>query len=75
MNETDTFSFNHAFTCPIKKVKIGTISNKVENREERKETLERIEEERRYQTDVSNFNGGFFFTTDLLSYRPASSAL
>ncbi|KAF8183923.1 Cullin, partial [Pholiota molesta] len=34
------------------KVKIGTISNKVENREERKETLERIEEERKYQTDV-----------------------
>ncbi|KAF9477929.1 Cullin-domain-containing protein [Pholiota conissans] len=52
VKESDTFSFNHAFTCPMKKVKIGTISNKVENKEERKETLERIDEERRYQTDA-----------------------
>jgi putative IMPACT (imprinted ancient) family translation regulator len=59
----------------MKKVKIGTISNKVENREERKETLERIEEERKYQTDVCTSTQVFFSTTDVLSDRHALSAL
>lgn len=48
----DSFSFNEDFTSPLQRIKIGTISTKVENPEERKETRDRIEEERRHQTEV-----------------------
>lgn len=62
MDPSDTFSFNSNFSCPMRKIKVGTVSNKVENKEERKETRERVEEERRYQTDVRcvAFHGFFF---------------
>ena len=36
----------------MKKVKIQTISFKVESSEERKETLDRIDEERKHQMEV-----------------------
>lgn len=36
----------------MKKIKIGTISSKVENSEERKETIDRIEDDRKYQMEV-----------------------
>jgi len=36
----------------MKKVKIQTISSKVESGEERKETLDRIDEERKHQMEV-----------------------
>lgn len=49
---SDSFSFNHDFTCPTLKIKIGTISAKVETTEERKETKGRIDEERQYQMEV-----------------------
>lgn len=52
VNATDAFSFNDDFTSPLQKIKISTIASKVETNEERKETNDRIEEERRHQTDV-----------------------
>ena len=61
MDPSDTFSFNNNFTCPMRKIKVGTVSNKVENKEERKETRERVEEERKYQTDVRCVAFSFIF--------------
>jgi len=57
---SDSFSFNHDFTCPTLKIKISTVSAKVETTEERKETKERIDEERQYQMEVRH--------TDCFSY-------
>jgi len=37
----------------MKKVKIQTISSKVESSEERRETLDRIDEERKHQMEAS----------------------
>ncbi|KAF8910649.1 ubiquitin ligase SCF complex subunit Cullin [Gymnopilus junonius] len=48
VNPDDTFSFNNDFTSPMKKIKVPTISSKVESTEERKETRDRIEEERKH---------------------------
>ncbi|KAG9051559.1 Cullin-3 [Tulasnella sp. UAMH 9824] len=48
----DSFSFNYEFTCPMQKIKISTISSKVENPEQRRETMERVDEERKHQTDA-----------------------
>ncbi|KDR76203.1 hypothetical protein GALMADRAFT_225884 [Galerina marginata CBS 339.88] len=48
----DAFSFHNDFSCPMKKIKIATISSKVENSEERKETRDRIEEERKHQMEA-----------------------
>ncbi|KAJ3759276.1 Cullin, partial [Lentinula raphanica] len=50
---TDSFSFNSAFTAPLQKIKISTVSSKVESGEELKETRDRIDEERRHQTEAS----------------------
>jgi cullin 3 len=50
----DKFSFNSAFTCPLAKIKIQTIVGKVENNEERAETQERVDEERKHQIEVSH---------------------
>jgi cullin 3 len=49
----DNFSFNSGFTCPLAKIKIQTIVGKVENNEERAETQERVDEERKHQIEVS----------------------
>ena len=57
VNATDAFSFNGSFTCPMQRIKIGTVSAKVESTEERKETRDRIDEERQYQTEVRNSLG------------------
>lgn len=43
---TDTFTFNHAFTAPVMRIKIATIASRVENVEEAKETDTRLEAER-----------------------------
>lgn len=48
----DSFSFNHDFSAPLQKIKISTIASKVETVEERKETRDRVDEERRHQTEV-----------------------
>lgn len=52
VNPSDAFTFNADFSAPLQKIKIGTIASRVENTEERKETNERIDEERRHQTEV-----------------------
>lgn len=53
MNPDDSFSFNSEFSSNLQKIKISTVISKVETTEERKETRDRIDEERRHQTDVS----------------------
>ncbi|KAF8656825.1 hypothetical protein AX16_002373 [Volvariella volvacea WC 439] len=52
VNPGDSFSFNNDFTAPLQKIKISTISAKVESTEERKETKDRIDEERRHQIEA-----------------------
>jgi len=54
VDRTDSFSFNSGFTSSLQKIKISTISSKVENNEERQETKSRIDEERKHQTEVSS---------------------
>lgn len=49
---TDLFSINESFTSPQMRIKIATIANKVESENERKETLEKIEESRTHQTEA-----------------------
>ncbi|KIY43994.1 Cullin-domain-containing protein [Fistulina hepatica ATCC 64428] len=48
----DSFSYNMDFSSPLQKIKISTIAAKVESGEERKETLDRVDEERRHQTEA-----------------------
>lgn len=52
VDPSDSFCFNSDFTCQLQKIKISTISSKVESSSERKETRDRIDEERRHQTEV-----------------------
>ncbi|KAJ7284963.1 Cullin-domain-containing protein [Mycena rebaudengoi] len=49
---SDAFSFNADFSSSLQKIKISTVSSKVESGEERKETKDRIDEERRHQTEA-----------------------
>src|SRR6266446_1947134 len=52
VNPEDSFSFNADFSSPLQKIKISTVRPRVESCEEHKETQDRVDEERRYQTDV-----------------------
>ncbi|KAJ6513268.1 Cullin-domain-containing protein [Mycena sanguinolenta] len=52
VDPTDSFSFNVDFSSNLQKIKISTVSSKVESGEERKETKDRIDEERRHQTEA-----------------------
>ncbi|KAI0649089.1 Cullin-domain-containing protein [Trametes meyenii] len=52
VHTTDSFSFNADFSAPLQKIKISTVASRVENTEERKETKDRIDEERRHQTEA-----------------------
>ncbi|KAA1467488.1 Cullin-domain-containing protein [Dentipellis sp. KUC8613] len=52
VNVSDSFSFNSDFSSPLQKIKISTVSAKVETGEERKETQDRVDEERRHQTEA-----------------------
>lgn len=52
VNAGDSFSFNADFSAPLQKIKINTIASRVENTEERKETKDRVDEERKHQTEV-----------------------
>lgn len=54
---SDSFRVNLNFSSPLAKIKIATIANRVETSEERKETDEKVEEERKHQTDVSVISG------------------
>lgn len=50
--DTDEFSFNNEFTTPLQKIKVGLVSSRAETKEQRKETQDRVEEERRHTTEV-----------------------
>ncbi|OJT11444.1 Cullin-3 [Trametes pubescens] len=52
VGDGDSFSFNADFSAPLQKIKISTVASRVENTEERKETKDRIDEERRHQTEA-----------------------
>ncbi|KAI0689999.1 Cullin-domain-containing protein [Cytidiella melzeri] len=52
VNPSDTFSFNADFTSPLQKIKISTIASRVESVDERKETQDRVDEERKLQTEA-----------------------
>ncbi|KAF8638268.1 hypothetical protein AX17_002290 [Amanita inopinata Kibby_2008] len=52
VNSTDNFSFNEGFQSDLRKIKIAVIAAKVESGEERRETRDRIDEERKHQTDA-----------------------
>jgi cullin 3 len=54
VNSDDSFSFNADFSAPLQKIKISTVAARIETGEERKETQDRIEEERRHQTEVNH---------------------
>lgn len=62
--EIDTFKFNYAFTNPMTRIKIQTITNKVETKTEMKETNDRVEEDRRLHTEV---RARCFFTFNMES--------
>ena len=53
INPDDTLTFNADFSAPLQKIKISTVAARVESMDERKETKDRVEEERRHQTEVS----------------------
>jgi cullin 3 len=52
VSPTDSFAFNDNFTAPIVKIKIATVANKVETGEERTETVEKVDEERKHQAEA-----------------------
>lgn len=52
VDDDDSFSFNNDFTCSMQKIKIATVSSKIETTQERKETRDRIDEERKHQVDA-----------------------
>lgn len=49
----DSFSFNADFSAPLQKIKISTVAARVESGVERRETQDRIEEERKHQTEAA----------------------
>ncbi|KAL1732356.1 Cullin [Schizophyllum commune] len=52
VDPSDSFSFNADFSAPMQKIKISTVSSRPESNDERKETRDHIDEERRHQTDA-----------------------
>ncbi|KAL7411333.1 ubiquitin ligase SCF complex subunit Cullin [Mrakia frigida] len=49
---SDSFAFNDGFTAPLAKIKIAMVVNRVETGEERSETVERVDEERRHLAEA-----------------------
>ena len=62
---SDSFAFNDGFTAPLAKIKIAMVVNRVETGEERSETVERVDEERRHLAEVS-----WSFLSSLFSFLP-----
>lgn len=52
---TDRFSINEKFESPMTRIKVLAVSssNKAENESERKETLEKLDKARKYETDAA----------------------
>lgn len=53
VNPRDTFVFNAGFTAPLARLKIQTVASKVESEGEHKDTLEKVEEARKHQTEAA----------------------
>lgn len=64
VNDDDSFSFNNDFDSSLTKIKIATVSSKIESKEERKETHDKIEDERKIILDVSD---GWTFLVQFLT--------
>ena len=71
MHPDESFSFNHDFSCGMQKIKISTVSSRVEDKDERKGTRDRIDEERKHQMEVFSFLI-FFFLHFVFSSAPPS---
>jgi len=52
VDHSDEFSFNHEFSAPLQKIKLGLVTTRVETKEQRRDTQERVEEERRLATEA-----------------------
>jgi cullin 3 len=64
VNVDDAFSFNADFSSPLQKIKISTVAARIESGDERRETQDRVEEERRFQTDVRVLISDLFTGTE-----------
>lgn len=53
INPDDVFTFNYAFSSPMTKVKVMTVVNKVETDSERSKTLEKVDEDRKFELDAA----------------------
>jgi hypothetical protein len=61
VHSDESFSFNNDFSSGTQKIKISTVSSRVEDKDERKGTRDRIDEERKHQMEVFSFFQVFFF--------------
>lgn len=52
VNKDDSFAFNEGFQCNLARIKIAQIAARVETVTERKETTEKVEEERKNQVEA-----------------------
>ncbi|PWN27242.1 Cullin-domain-containing protein [Jaminaea rosea] len=52
VGEGDRFTFNEGFSCPLARIKIATIAAGLESDAERRETVEKIEEERKLAVEA-----------------------
>ncbi|EKM58373.1 uncharacterized protein PHACADRAFT_252641 [Phanerochaete carnosa HHB-10118-sp] len=52
VNPTDSFAFNSDFSAPLQKIKISTVASRVESNEERRETRDRVDEDRKHQMEA-----------------------
>ncbi|EPQ31423.1 uncharacterized protein PFL1_00758 [Pseudozyma flocculosa PF-1] len=52
INRSDRFTFNHSFSCPLARIKIAQVAARVESAGERKETTEKVEEERKNMVEA-----------------------
>jgi hypothetical protein len=67
----DSFSFNDDFSSGMQKIKISTVSSRVEDKDERKGTRDRIDEERKHQMEVFSISFSFYMHCVFLICSPA----
>lgn len=67
MDPEDSFSFNEDFSSSLQRIKISTIATKVENNDQRKETRDKVDEERKFQTEVRHSISSVSYMTDNLA--------
>ena len=53
VNPGDKFIFNDAFTASLARIKIQTVANRVETEGERKNTQDKVDEERKHQIEAA----------------------